>query len=317
WNATARPRPDGPETITAVFAARAAADPQGVALRFEGQSLTYGELDARSNRLAHLLVSLGVGPESAVAMLQRRGPDVLVSCLAILKAGGCYVPIHHSYPADRMSWVLAETGAEVLLTDRAMADRAGFGHRAHQVVVDGDPTLASLPTTAPDVAVHAGQLAYQVFTSGSTGVPKGVGVAHREVVRFVRDQKVGADPERVLVYAPHAFDASTFEMFTPLLHGGTAVIAPPGDLDAAGFAELFTAEKVTSAFLTTMLFNLIAAEDPGSLAALLAVPAGGEAGSPAAMRAVLAACPELELCNAYGPTETTTYATLHPMRGLT
>ncbi|GAA3212009.1 amino acid adenylation domain-containing protein [Actinocorallia longicatena] len=315
WNATGRPRSSGAETITARFAERVAAGPRAVAIRFEGQSITYAELDARANRLAHRLISLGVGRESAVAMLQRRGPDVLVSCLAILKAGGCYVPIHHSYPADRMSWVLAETGATVLLTDRAMADRT-FEHDAHVVVVDGDPTLASLPVTDPGVPVYPAQLAYQVFTSGSTGIPKGVGVAHREVVRFVHDSKVAADPERVLVYAPHAFDASTFEMFTPLLHGTTAVIAPPGDLEAADFAQLFAEEHVTTAFLTTMLFNLLAAERPGSLAGLRSLHTGGEAASPAAMRAVLDACPDLDLLNVYGPTETTTYATLHAVRGL-
>ena len=297
------------ETVTARFAALAAERPDAVAIRHDGESITYAELDERSGRLAGRLAELGVGPETPVAMLLERGPQVLVSTLAVLKAGGYYVPIHHSYPAERRDWALRETGAPVLLLDEAFAD-PGFTPEARTVRVD----LPIDGPVAPPVPVEPDRLAYAIFTSGSTGLPKSVGVSHREVVGFATDGQVRIGGERVLVFSAHAFDASTYEMWVPLLGGGTAVIAPPGDLDTEGFARLAAEERITAAFVTTSLFNLMAAERPGVFAGLTRLHTGGEAGSARAMRAVLDACPDLELCNAYGPTEATTYAALQPMR---
>ncbi|GAA0960534.1 amino acid adenylation domain-containing protein [Actinocorallia libanotica] len=296
-------------TVTARFAELAAARPDAVAIRHGGASITYAELDERSGRLAGRLAALGVGAETPVAMLLERGPQVLVATLAVLKAGGYYVPIHHSYPDERRAWALRESGAPVLLLDEAFAD-PGFAHDARTVRVD----LPVDGAVAPPVPVAPGALAYAIFTSGSTGLPKSVGVAHREVVDFATDTEVRTGGERVLVFSAHAFDASTYEMWTPLLNGGTAVIAPPGDLDTDGFARLAGEERLTAAFVTTSLFNLMAAERPDAFAGFARLHTGGEAGSARAMRAVLDACPGLELCNAYGPTETTTYAALQPMR---
>jgi amino acid adenylation domain-containing protein len=311
--AAVRPR-DGAETVVGRFAERVAAHPDAVAIRSGGRSITYAELDARANRLAHRLIALGVTGESAVAVSQARGPEAIVSSLAVLKAGGCYVPIHHGHPSERTKWLMERAGATILLTDQATESRSP-GRSARTVVVDSDGLVAAQPATAPATTVRPAQLACQFFTSGSTGEPKGVGVTHREIVRFTADARVRADAERVLVHASQAFDASIFEMFTPLLNGGTAVVAPPGDQDVAALARLFDAERVTLALLTTQLFNLVAAEDPTALAPLATVHTGGEAASPAAMRSVLAACPRLALFNAYGPTEATTYATMHRVRG--
>ncbi|GAA3207272.1 amino acid adenylation domain-containing protein [Actinocorallia longicatena] len=303
----------GGQSVVTRFAEIAAARPGEVAIRSDGRSITYAELESRANRLAHRLIGLGVGRESAVAILQERGPEVLVSSLAVLKAGGCCVPLHHGHPAERIGRILDRTGAAVLLTDRAMSGRR-LRRPAHVVVVDADPALAGFPSDPPGVDVHPSQLALQLFTSGSTGEPKAVGLVHGEVVRFVTDPRVCSGPERVLVSAPHAFDASTFEMFAPLLNGGVAVVAPPGDPDVTDLARLLAGERVGLALITTQLFNLIAAEDLAALAPLGTVHTGGETASPTAVRAVLAACPGLKLLNAYGPTETTTYATLHPVR---
>ncbi|ROO88886.1 amino acid adenylation domain-containing protein [Actinocorallia herbida] len=297
-------------TVTARFAASVAADPDAVALRYAGTSITYAELDERATRLARRLRAAGAGPETPVAMLLERGPDVVAATLAVLKTGGYYVPIHHSYPPERRAWALEESGAPVLLLDEAFAD-PGFVPSVRTLRVDlpGEEGDADLPGPAgPD------SLAYAIFTSGSTGLPKRVGVAHREVAALASDGQVGEGHERVLVFSAHAFDASTYEIWTPLLNGGTAVIAPPGDLDAAGFAEIAAAERVTGSFVTTSLFNLLAAERPEAFAPLRRLHTGGEAGNARAMRAVMAACPDLELANVYGPTETTTYVAFQPMR---
>ncbi|GAA3959091.1 hypothetical protein GCM10023085_46790 [Actinomadura viridis] len=308
----------GPGTVTGRFAAVAAAHPDAEAVRTTaGTSLTYAALDERANRLAHRLTALGVRPDTPVAMLLERSADLVVASLAVLKAGGAYAPIHHGHPPERMAWTIDAIGAPVLLTDTAMAGRASaLGTPARVVVVDGDADLAASPATDPGVPCHPEQLAYVVFTSGSTGVPKGVMLRHRDVVDLATDTRLSAGAhDRVLVHSAHAFDASLYELWTPLLRGGTAVMAPPGRLHGADFERIIAAERLTGLFLTTTLFNLVAEERPGAFAGLREVLTGGEAGSPAAMRKVIAACPGTEVGHVYGPTEATTYTTYAGLRG--
>ncbi|MEU6037308.1 amino acid adenylation domain-containing protein [Actinomadura sp. NPDC047616] len=315
WQGTATGRPR--QTVTGRFARRTAEHPDAVAVRSAaGESLTYAELDARANRLAHRLAGLGVRRETRVAVLLERSADVIVASLAVLKAGGVYAPIHHGYPRDRMAWAVEEVDAPVLLVNTPMKDRvADLDVRARVLVVDDDPELAAQPGTDPGVPAHPEQLACVLFTSGSTGVPKGVMLRHRDVVDLAADAWLrGPAHERVLVHSPHAFDASIYEMFTPLLNGGTSVVAPPGRLDGDTLERLVAAEDVTALFLTTTLFNLVAEERPHAFACLRQVLTGGEAGSLAAMRKVLAACPDTEVGHVYGPTEATTYTTVAGMR---
>ncbi|RFU43197.1 amino acid adenylation domain-containing protein [Actinomadura logoneensis] len=307
-----------PETITARFAARVKAHPDREALRTPDGGVTYGELDARANRLAHLLRARGVGRDTRVAMLLERSVDVAVATLAVLKAGGAYAPIHHSYPAERLRWAVREVGAPVLLVDETTRHRvAGLDTGAETVVIGVHPDLAGLPDTDPGADAHPDQLAYVMFTSGSTGLPKGTMVTHRNVVDLADDpaMRSGAH-DRVLVHSPHAFDASTYELWVPLLAGGTAVVAPPGRVDADELQRLVKNEDVTGLFLTTALFNLVAEERPEAFAGLREVLTGGETGSAAAMRRVLAACPDTRLGHVYGPTEATAYATYADMRGV-
>jgi amino acid adenylation domain-containing protein len=304
-----------PGTLTGRFAEQCARTPDAAAVRAGGASLTYAELDARANRLANRLIALGVRRESRVAMLLERSADVAVASLAVLKAGGAYAPLHPDQPADRIAWAIGEVGAPVLLVDGAMRDRAAaLGTGARIIAVD-DPETAAAPAADPAVPCHPDQLACVFFTSGSTGLPKGVMVVHRDAVDLATDGRLrGGAHERVLVHSSHAFDASTYELWTPLLNGGTAVFAPPGPLDGAALEELIATEDLTAAFLTTTLFNLVAEERPHAFARLREVLTGGEAGSPAAMRKVLAACPDTEVVHMYGPTEATTYATAAPQR---
>ncbi|MFE6867216.1 amino acid adenylation domain-containing protein, partial [Kitasatospora sp. NPDC057692] len=306
WNATAAPVRTG--SLPALFEAQAARTPDAAALAHDGGEVTYAELNARANRLAHHLIAAGVGPESPVALLMERSVDLVVATLAVLKAGGCYVPMHASLPPERMTALLADTAAPVLLTDRA---EPGFAHTA-TVVRPGDG--AHRPDHDPALPVHPDRLAYVMFTSGSTGTPKGVAVRHRDVVDLADDRRWrDGRHERILLHSPHAFDAATYELWAPLLHGGTVVVAPPGTLDATALHALATRHRVTAVFLTKALFDLVAEQAPETFRALRTVCTGGEAASGTLLRRVLDHCPDLLLAHVYGPTEATTFATHHPL----
>ncbi|OUC95161.1 non-ribosomal peptide synthetase [Streptosporangium minutum] len=327
----APPVPPSAATIAEAFAEQVARTPDAEAVVSGATSLTYAELNARANLLAHRLIGLGVRAETPVAVLLERSADVVVATLAIAKAGGAYVPVHHGHPADRMSWVMADTGAPVLITDRD----PGFGHAAEVIRLDGGapdhpreeaeagPVPRDNPRDDPRdvprddrrddprVRTHPDQLAYVIYTSGSTGRPKGVAVRHRDVLALASDRRWADGHRRLLMHSPHAFDASTYEIWVPLLNGGTVVVAPPGELDPATIGALVAGHRLTALFITTALFNLVAEEDPGAFAGLREVLTGGEAASPEAMRRVREACPDTVLGHVYGPTETTTYATYH------
>ncbi|MFJ9545779.1 non-ribosomal peptide synthetase [Streptomyces erythrochromogenes] len=306
WNATDAPLPAG--SLPELFEAQAARTPDAVALAHDGGTVSYAELDTRANRLAHHLTACGVRPESPVALLMERSVDLVVATLAVLKAGGCYVPMHASLPPERMAALLADTAAPVLLTDRA---DPGFPHEA-VVVRPGDENTA--PAHAPGIPAHPDRLAYVMFTSGSTGTPKGVAVRHRDVVGLAADRRwQDGRHRRILLHSPHAFDAATYELWTPLLSGGTVVVAPPGNLDAAALHAVATRHEVTAAFLTKALFDLVAEQAPETFSALRTVCTGGEAASAALMQRVLDHCPDLLLAHVYGPTEATTFATHHPL----
>ncbi|MEH0420857.1 amino acid adenylation domain-containing protein [Streptomyces sp. B21-083] len=299
-------------TVPGLFAARVAADPEGVAVIHGEQAITGRGLDARANRLAHRLLRLGVRPEDRVAVLMRRSDELIVALLAVLKAGGAYVGLDPRAPAARTRRILAETDASVLLTDSADTSYDGL-----RTVSCTDPSLVTEPETAPEVPLHSDQLAYVSYTSGSTGRPKGVAVTHRDIAALAADSAFeGGAHARVLVHSPTAFDASTYEMWVPLLGGGTAVVAGAGGadeyVDAAGVARLTARHGLTALWLTAGLFRLAAEQDPGCFAGLRQVWAGGEAVPASAVRHVLAACPGLTVTNGYGPTETTTFATCRP-----
>ncbi|MFI6182210.1 amino acid adenylation domain-containing protein [Nonomuraea sp. NPDC051191] len=309
WNDTARDHPR--RTVHELFAERARETPGAVAVRGGGAELTYGELDRRSGELAEVLAGRGVRAESRVAVLQGRSPDALVSMLAVLRAGGAYVPLHPDFPAERMRWILRDTGAVAVLTDRSLAGRAAdLGLPA--VEVDGDlPAPGPLSTPLP--APLPGSLAYVMYTSGSTGLPKGVAVTHENVVSLAMDHRWrGGGHDRVLFHSPHAFDAATYEMWVPLLAGGEVVVAP-GDLDARRLRALAAEHGVTGMFLTAALFNLFAEELPECFAGLREVWTGGEAASPQALARVIDRCPGTTFHNGYGPTETTTFVTTREM----
>ncbi|UUV29051.1 non-ribosomal peptide synthetase [Amycolatopsis roodepoortensis] len=295
-------------SIQEAFSARARTHPGAVAVRSGDSAVTYAELDARAARLAGRLRDLGVTAESPVAVLMDRSPDLIVALLAVLKAGGAYLPLHSAYPLDRMQWIVDDVGAGVLLTDTAMSG-GELPSVGHVVVVDQEPA-AEQPYEAPLPGPDDERLAYVIYTSGSTGRPKGVEVTHRSVLSLLGDSCW--DPSvhgKVLMVAPYAFGVSTFEVWGPLLRGGEVVLAPPGTFDLQAVRRILAAEVVTSVHLTAGLFRVVAEEAPESLATVKEVMTGGDVVSSAAVRRVLEACPGIRVRIMYGQTETTLFST--------
>ncbi|MGV9457380.1 amino acid adenylation domain-containing protein, partial [Streptomyces sp. NPDC003635] len=304
-------------SLAEMFADRAARTPDAVALSHAGSTWTYAEVDAVSSRFAHRLVAEGVGPETVVAVLMERSADLVLALLAIVKAGGVYAPLNPVDPASRLTRILADTAAPLLLVDPALADHEIVAESGIPVLPVDDLTgdVGTDPCPAPEVAIHPDQWLYVMFTSGSTGVPKGVSITHRNVAELALDRGFTRPAHRrVLFHSPHTFDASTFELWVPWLTGGTVSVAPAGVLDTAALAAVLEAEAVTGLWLTAGLFRLVAEEDPAVFAGLGEVWTGGDVVPPEAVRRVMDACPGLQVVNGYGPTETTTFATSHPVR---
>nr|WSW67736.1 amino acid adenylation domain-containing protein [Streptomyces sp. NBC_00995] len=309
WNATAAPVPDG--SLPALFRAQVARTPHAPAVRLGSEALSYEQLDRRANRIAHRLIESGAGPESRVVLFQERSFDAVATILGVLKAGAMYVPLDTRYPADRIRTILDRAAASHVVIDR--------GHPAAPALPDGTTVVHLDAGTGPDhdpgLPIHPGRLAYAMFTSGSSGVPKGVAVSHAAVVALAADRSfAGGGHARVLLHSPLAFDATTYEMWVPLLHGGEIVIAPPGETDIDTLTALLNGGTLTAAFFTTALFNVLAEAEGNPLGALREVWTGGEAGSAAAFRRVTATCPRTRVVHVYGPTESTTYATRHEVR---
>ncbi|HET6709749.1 non-ribosomal peptide synthetase, partial [Amycolatopsis sp.] len=298
-------------TVPALFAEQVRRTPDAVAVTGE-VTLTYAELDARANRLAHRLLALGVQRDGLVGLLLGRSADVVVAELAVLKAGGAYLPLDARAPRSRLTALL--DGVRVLVTGDAGFARAREVHNGPIVPVDEIDETGAGPAEPPEVPIRPGNLAYVMYTSGSTGTPKGVAISHRDIVGLAREGAFAGPAHRsVLMHAALAFDASTYEVWVPLLSGGRVVVAPPGDLDADVLRRVVTTHGVTGLFITAGLFRVLAQEDPGCLRGVREVWTGGEVVRPAAVRQVSAACPGLTVVDVYGPTETTTFATRFPL----
>ncbi|GGU32504.1 non-ribosomal peptide synthetase [Lentzea flava] len=298
WNDTAAEVPDA--GIAELFERQAALTPDAVAVTAGEEFLTYRELNARANGLARTLVRRGVSGETGVAVLLDRSPALVVALLAVLKTGAFFVPLNPRYSVERMRSTVIETGCRVVITDRA----------DHGLDAAAVSPVSEVDQRNPGIAVHPEQLAYVMHTSGSTGVPKGVAVTQRDVVSLAFDRAFRGEAHRcVLLHSPHSFDASTYELWVPLLNGGRIVVAPDGETDAELLAELIRGSGVTGLWLTSGLFNLMAEEHASCFAGVREVWTGGDVVSPASVNRVLAECPGVTVVNGYGPTETTTFAT--------
>ncbi|MFJ6017584.1 amino acid adenylation domain-containing protein [Streptomyces sp. NPDC092952] len=300
-------------SLAELFSAQAARTPDAVALVDEDHDLTYAELDDVTNRLAHHLVDTGVRRHDVVAVLMERSTDLLTALLAVVKAGAVYAPLNTTDPDSRLVQILADTRAPVLLTDRALADHQVVLDTGARVIVLGeDLDLDRLPATAPDHTIHPDQPVYAMFTSGSTGVPKGVAVTHRNVADLAAQTMYGnGNHRRVLFHSPAAFDASTYEIWVPWLNGRTVVVAPRGHLAPTDYQRLLSEHRITALWMTAGLFRVMAEEAPGAFAGVREVWAGGDVVPPEAVRRVMDHCPDTTVVNGYGPTETTTFAATH------
>ena len=315
WNSTRSPGAAG--TVGSLFAGHVRQAPEAVAVTCGAVDLSYAELDTAAARLARRLIELGVRAEDRVGVLAQRSAELVVAVLAVVKAGAAYLPLDVRAPAERMRRVLAEAGAAVVLTDRTWGHAARAAHRGHVVVVETADLLTAPPSGEPRTALPEADpdgLVYAEYTSGSTGTPKGVAVRHRDVVALAADRRFKSEAHRrVLAHSPLAFDASTYELWIPLLAGGQVVMAPPGDLDAGTLRQLIARHSVTGLWLTSGLFRALAQDAPDCLTGVSEVWTGGDVVPAAAVRQVLAACPGLTVVDGYGPTETTTFAASYPM----
>ncbi|HEX6910893.1 MAG TPA: amino acid adenylation domain-containing protein, partial [Longimicrobium sp.] len=311
WNRTDAPYPA--TAIHALFQAQARATPDAAAVVFGDETLTYAELDARANRLAHHLRSLGVGAETRVGLCLERGMEMMVALLAILKAGGAYVPLDLSYPTERLEWMLADAGVAVLLTDgsspcvHAATDARMVRLDAERALIEACPADDLPGSAAPN------GLAYVMYTSGSTGMPKGVAVEHRNVVRLVRGADYaafGAD-EVILQAAPVSFDASTLEIWGALLNGGRVVLVPGRTPSVEELGRAIVHHGVTTLWLTAGLFQVMVEERLDDLRGVRQLLAGGDVLPVEAVRRVRDRFPSLRLINGYGPTENTTFTCCH------
>ncbi|TXK40925.1 non-ribosomal peptide synthetase [Nonomuraea sp. C10] len=297
WHGPRLPYPSMP--LHELVAGHAAATPgaPAVVVPHEGRTLTYGELDERAAALARVLVARGVRVESPVAVCLPPGGDLVVALLAVLKAGACYVPLDPRYPAERLRFMLADSGAALVLTTPELAGR-----------LPGVPALTDLAQSPPDdrplPRVSPGHLAYVIYTSGSTGVPKGVMVPHRGVVNLVTSLAFTA-AERMLLLTPMSFDIAALELFGPLLSGGTVVVAPPDSKLGAVLAEA----DVRTVQAPPSVLEELAEELPVGLPRVLS---GGEPLGPAFARRLREVAGEVH--NMYGPTETTIWSLTHLTR---
>nr|WP_227027201.1 non-ribosomal peptide synthetase [Corallococcus soli] len=316
WSGTAREYPRD-ASVSALFTEQAARTPDAVALKAGSRTLTYAEVDAASNRLAHHLRGAGVRPGDRVGLCVERSPELITALLGILKAGAAYVAIEAREPAERITWILQEAGVSVLVTQDALADSLPVVAGLLVLLDEEAERIAKQPASPLGVRMPAEALAYVMFTSGSTGRPKGVSVPHRGIVRLARDNGfLEAGPGDVfLQLAPVAFDASTLEIWGALLNGATLVLAPPGTLSLAELGDVLGREGINTLWLTAALFEQMVAQQGQDLARVRRVLAGGDVLPVTAVREHLARIPEgAVLINGYGPTENTTFSATHALR---
>jgi amino acid adenylation domain-containing protein len=292
--------------------------PHALAVECGKDRLTYCQLNERANRLAHHLQHLGVGAEACVGILLERSVELVVGLLATLKAGGAYFPLDPANPPCRQNSLLEDVKPPVILAHEHLTNQL-LAYTGQVVSLNaGQHFFARHPTTTPGSAATPDSLAYLPFTSGSTGIPKGVCVLHRNIVHVVcENDYAGFGPDEVFLHlAPLAFDASTFEIWGALLNGARLVIAPPGQPTLSELGELLCDGGVTTLWLTAGLFHLVAQERPEAFSGLRQLLTGGDILAPASVRQIRQRFPKLRLVNGYGPTETTTFACCHTVEDL-
>ena len=313
WNETQAEYPA--QGVSELFEAVVARTPEKVAVVFEQQTVSYDDLNRRANQLAHHLRKLGVGPEVVVAVLTERSVETIAGFLAVLKAGGAYLPLEPSTPPERLLFMMEDCSVKLLLTQQRLLERLP-APRVPVVLMDADQQLLSSESeqNLSAIGVTPEHLAYVMYTSGSTGKPKGIGIPHRGIVRLVRGANyanLSAD-EVILQAAPVSFDAATFEIWAGLLNGGRVVLLP-AERALEELGRTVKEHQVTTMFLTTGLFNLMVEERTEDLQGVRQLLAGGEVMSVSHVERALRELKSCQTIACYGPTENTTFTSYYPM----
>ncbi|MBD8514514.1 amino acid adenylation domain-containing protein [Photobacterium sp. CAU 1568] len=301
WNQTTMAYP-ADCCVHTVFEQQVRANPDAIAVTDGLRSVSYAELNIQANQLSHVLIERGLQAGDPVAVRLGRSLDLVVAQLAVLKAGAVYVPIDPKLPESRQAWIISDCGACIVITEQPGDDALSY------VLADE----RSQRTDNPERLRSSTATAYIMYTSGSTGQPKGVMTPHQGISRLViNNGYAGFDETDIIAFAANpAFDASTMEVWSALLNGGQlVVISPQTVLDAKAFAEVLQRQQITALFLTTALFNQYVHTLGSTLSQLRYLICGGEKEDPAAFAKLLQYQRPVKLIHAYGPTETTTFAT--------
>lgn len=320
WNATRASYPHD-RTVHQLFEEQVARTPDRTAVVCGSESLTYRELDERANRLAHHLRDQGVGPDVLVALCLERSAEMIVALLAVLKAGGAYLPLDPEYPAERLRFQVSDARAGHLISTTRLAGRVPAAIAAVTLLDADAAAIASRPANAPTANSTPDNLIYCLYTSGSTGTPKGVLLEHRNVVRLMVNDRLQftftADDVWTMFHS-YCFDFSVWEMYGALLYGGKLVVVPRAvATDPAAFLSLLERERVTVLNQTPSAFGSLLREVLGTARKELAlryVVFGGEALSPGLLRPWRAMYPAVKMINMYGITETTVHVTFKEIR---
>ena len=307
WNET---KADYPRLcLQQLFESQVERNPQAIALVCDEEQVTYENLNRRANQVAHHLRGLGVEADARVGICVERSCEMVVGILGILKAGGAYLPLDPNYPSERLSFMLEDAGVSVVVAQEKFI----------AALPDSEATVVCLDTGWPFIAVESEEnlpvettldhLSYINYTSGSTGQPKGVEVCHRSVLRLLHGvDYVQLDGAQTLLHlSPISFDASTFELWGALLHGGRCVLFPNQIPAAADLSNIIRKNGVDTMWLTASLFNSVINESPQALAGVKQLLIGGEALSVPHVRQAYQALPDIQIINGYGPTENTTF----------
>ena len=302
-----------------IFETQVLQQPDAIAVVHGKDQITYRELNERANQLAHYLRERGVGLDVKVGVLLERAVNFVVAALGIIKAGGTYVPLDGTYPKQRLQFMLEDADVRLLLTERNQPEVAT---NATEVVYldQAAELLANVSRENPENVNEAEDLAYVMYTSGSTGQPKGVAVTHRAINRLVRntDYVKLESSDRVGQTSNVSFDAATFEIWGALLHGATLVVLPKETvLSPLELKREIAKQKISVMFLTTALFNQMAQSVPEAFASLRYLIFGGEASDAQAVKRVVDRGKPQHLLNGYGPTEGTTFTTAYEVNEVT
>jgi len=279
--------------------------------------LTYRDLNARANQLAHYLRDRGVKADTRVAVCLHRSPDLIVAVLAILKAGGAYVPLDPAYPQSRLEFMMADSGAALIITQLTLASKLPAKDSVICLDTLGETIASQSKENLPSIG-GADNLAYVMYTSGSTGKPKGVTVTHRNVVRLVKNTNYASfsRDEVFLQASTISFDASTFEIWGSLLNGARLVMLPAGTPSLKELGQAIKQHKVTTLWLTAGLFHLMVENHLEDLRGLRQLLAGGDVLSVPHVKRVFEELPNCRFINGYGPTENTTFTCCYPVKDL-